>query len=118
MEAAATGLVVDVDGQKGKDKLKNGGEITIPAGPYSYTFQMDMLTTTNGYKPVLRPCGAERTSSSSWGNHSEGLHHSRFLFEYCTKSDAFATNAADKASLFCTIESWPPQQQTERIQLA
>lgn len=87
MEASATALVVDVDGQKGKDKLKNGTELTIsldeqahelyihggmlagkdfsekltiPAGIHSYTFQIDMLSITNGYKPVLRPCGSER----------------------------------------------------------
>lgn len=84
MEASAMKLTVEVDGHP-IGKVGNGKEITaemdaqrheiylhggffadknfcykltIPAGDYSYNLQIDMLSLTNGYKPVLRPCGA------------------------------------------------------------
>ncbi|MGN0746035.1 MAG: hypothetical protein ACI4ML_05120 [Aristaeellaceae bacterium] len=86
MEAAMTGLQVELDGQR-QGKLANGAQLAfpadekahelnlhggmlagkafsaqlhIPAGIHSYAFQVDMLSLTNGYKPVLRPCGSER----------------------------------------------------------
>ena len=86
MEAAAVGLVLEIDGKK-VGKLGNGGQasaqidenshelyihggllagkafsakLSIPAGPHSYTFQIDMLSITNGYKPVLRPTDGAR----------------------------------------------------------
>lgn len=86
LEAAMTGLIVEVDGGK-IGKLGNGTmctaqidehahelylhggklaakgfstKLSIPAGDNSYTFQVDMMSISSGgssYKPVLRPCG-------------------------------------------------------------
>lgn len=86
-ESSLMGLTVEADGVK-KGKLGNGKELafevdenahelylhggilagkdfsenlTIPAGSYSYTFQVDMMTVNGGNdKPVLRPCGNAR----------------------------------------------------------
>lgn len=86
MEAAAAGLMVELDGKKTGEKLKNGSEVVlsldenahelhlhggmlagktfqaslhIPAGIYSYSLRVDMLSLTNGYKPVLVIADAE-----------------------------------------------------------
>lgn len=83
MELSAVRLTVEIDGHS-IGKIANGKELsteldgqsheiylhggffsgkdtayklTIPAGDYSYNLQIDMLSLTNGYKPVLRPCG-------------------------------------------------------------
>ena len=93
MEACANSLIVELDGQKQKEKLKNGTEmllqvdehahelhlhggmlagkafdekLSVPAGSSSYAFQVDMMTVNNSnYKPVLRPCGSERLKDHS-----------------------------------------------------
>lgn len=91
MEAALTGLLVELDGQS-QGKLANGKQLafpadesahelylhggmlankafsarlSLPAGSHSYAFQVDMLSITNGYKPVLRPCGQEVLHAST-----------------------------------------------------
>lgn len=85
MEAAMNGLIVEIDGKK-EGKLGNGGQLVlqtddnahelylhggllagkafsvkqpIPADTHAYTFQVDMLSITNGYAPVLRPTNGE-----------------------------------------------------------
>ena len=83
-KASAKKLVVDVDGKKGAN-LANGGQVTVQvdeashelhlhggmlsgkdwsakltvsAGSYSYSFQVDLLNIKNNIPvPVLRPCG-------------------------------------------------------------
>lgn len=90
MEACACKLIVEMDG-KVIGKLANGMDISaevdeqkhelylhggmfagkdfscklnIPAGRYDYTLQTDMLSLTNGYKPMLRPCGTAPMGSA------------------------------------------------------
>lgn len=80
MQAGMAGLTVEVDGKKTGEKLKNGSEVVlsldenahelrlhggmmagkafqtsmhIPVGNFSYSLRVDMLSLTNGYKPVL-----------------------------------------------------------------
>ena len=90
MEACACKLIVEMDGKvigklaNGKDMsvevdeqkhelYLHGGmfagkdfscKLSIPAGRYAYTLQTDMLSLTNGYKPMLRPCGTAPTKSA------------------------------------------------------
>ena len=86
MEASLTGLVVEIDGKK-QGKLGNGGRFSIqladnaheiylhgglmagkhfslrqpiPSGGHSYTFQIDMMSVTSGYAPVIRPSAGEQ----------------------------------------------------------
>lgn len=86
LEAGANKLQVSLDGKKAGD-LANGKElsftldegiheisgqggllagkgfafsVSIPAGTYSYCFQVDMVESRSGYAPVLRPTDGQR----------------------------------------------------------
>lgn len=94
MEASMSSLIVEIDGVK-VGKLGNGkvfstkvdeqshelhihggalagkafaSKLKIPAGGFSYSFQVEMLTISGGtanYKPVLRPCGEAALNSTT-----------------------------------------------------
>lgn len=103
MEASANKLIVELDGVKHSEKLGNGksvtlmmdekahklflhggflagkafrDEIDIPAGRYAYDLQVEMLSLTNGYKPVLR---AMPTQEQKGGNRTNLLLGSTLL---------------------------------------
>lgn len=86
MEAGMNGFIVEIDGKK-EGKLGNGGQFSIqlddnaheiylhggfmsaktfsvkqsvPADSHSYAFQVDMISITNGYAPVMRPTNGDR----------------------------------------------------------
>lgn len=91
MYGAMSKLTVEIDGKK-IDKLANGKELStsideqthelhvhfgalggkkcssklmIPAGSFSYALQTEMLELTNGFMPVLVPCGSSTQNEPS-----------------------------------------------------